>query len=153
MSDNPLLDDLCSRETIDEILDLLDPIDTLIAYLRARGLDDKEIGTELGITKQAVWERMTAARRRLLDAIPELCVVLDGRRPTSYSRAGDPDRPLTVTALARRMEVSRLTVIGWIHDGRLPGAYRQGRRWLIPHSALDAFRPLASRRRPDLSPR
>jgi excisionase family DNA binding protein len=153
MTANPLLDELCSRDTVAEILDLLDPIDTLIALMRAQGLGDAQIGAELGISKQSVWERMAAARQRLLDALPELRVVLDGRRHSGLDPAGHPAPPLTVTALARRLDVSRLTVLDWIRAGHLPGAYRQGNRWLIPRSALATFQPPASWRRTDLAGR
>jgi excisionase family DNA binding protein len=151
MSDNPLLDSLCSRDAVAEILGLLEPLDSLIAYLRARGLTDAQIGDELGMSRQSVWERMNIARQRILVALPELRVALEGRRHLGQGD-GAEGQPLTVTALARRMDVSRLTVLGWIRDGRLPGAYRQGRRWLIPREALDSFQPPTSRRRPDLSP-
>lgn len=153
MSDNPLLDNLCSLDTVAEILDCLDPIDTLIAYLRTRGLSDTRIAAELHISKQSVWQRMDAARARILDAIPELCPALDSRRRAGCPATGAPERLLTVTALARRFDVSRVTVIGWIRDGRLPGAYREGNLWLVPISALAAFRPPPSRRRPDLAGR
>jgi excisionase family DNA binding protein len=151
MSDNPLLDELCSRDTVAEILAVLDPFDLLIAYLRARGLSDAQIGAELGITKQSVWERMNTARWRLLEAMPDLRVALEGRRHVGHGGDAEDGAPLTVTAAARAMDVSRITVLGWIRDGRLPGAYREGRRWLIPRATLAAFRPPVSRRRPDLS--
>jgi excisionase family DNA binding protein len=151
MSDNPLLDHLCSQDTIAEILGCLDPIDTLIAYLRARGLSDARIAAELGITKQSVWARMDVARRRILDALPELGPSLDGRRHTARSAMAAAGHLLTVTDLAHHFDVSRVTILGWIRDGRLPGAYRDGNLWLVPASALAAFHPPSSHRRPDLA--
>jgi excisionase family DNA binding protein len=145
VSENPLLDILCSRDTVDEILAHLNPLDMLIAYLRTQGLSDAQIGDELGIRRQSVWERMQAARARIVAAMPELASTLDGRRHVGQERDGDGHPAHTVTQVARRLDVSRVTVLGWIHQGRLAGAYRAGRRWLIPSAGLSDFQQPSGR--------
>jgi excisionase family DNA binding protein len=141
MDGHPGLDALCSRERVREILDALDPIDTLIGLLRAEGLSDTQIGSELGMSRQAVWARMDLARQRIVAALPELRVALDGRQHRGQDHAGHLSGAASVAWVADRFGVARCTVLSWIHAGRLPGAYREGQRWRVPRSALADFQP------------
>jgi hypothetical protein len=116
MDGHPGPDELCSGERVGEILDVLDPIDTLIGLLRAQGLSDTQIGAELGISRQAVWARMDLARKRIVTALPELRVALDGRRHGGQDHAGHSGGAASVAWVADRFGVARCTV-----SRRLPG--------------------------------
>lgn len=51
---------------------------------------------------------------------------------------------LTVAEAAEKMRVTPAAVRAWVASGRIPGAYRVGRRsWRIPLAALDAACPAA----------
>lgn len=58
---------------------------------------------------------------------------LDASGPTLPADVGVSE---VATALGR----SESTVRSWIRDGRLPGAYRLGRCWRVPHDALCEIR-------------
>lgn len=47
---------------------------------------------------------------------------------------------LTTTQAAADLQVTAETIAAYCKDGRLPGAYRVGRRWRVPTAALDAFK-------------
>jgi excisionase family DNA binding protein len=50
------------------------------------------------------------------------------------------ERDLSLTEVARLLDMSVSGVRGWAEAGRFPGGYKVGRRWRIPESALAAFR-------------
>jgi transcriptional regulator with XRE-family HTH domain len=142
---------LCRRETTRQILDLLEPIEIVIAWLRCLHYSDPQIAEVVGISRQAVQQRMDRARYRLVDALPELRYYLTGRtRPPSRRTNGD----FTVPDLAEALQISMATVRVWLAEGRFPGAYRADshrREWRIPFETLLHFRPKATSRRPDFA--
>jgi excisionase family DNA binding protein len=44
---------------------------------------------------------------------------------------------LTATEVAERLGVSDQAVLNWIKDGRVPGAQKVGRTWVIPEDSLE----------------
>lgn len=78
--DNKLLHSLSWQETFAEIVDLLTGAELLVAYLRAQGLDDKEIGAWLGCDPADVTRSMVQARRRIQREAPHLAEALGGRK-------------------------------------------------------------------------
>jgi hypothetical protein len=82
--------------------------------------------------------------RELLDACPG-AVQVNAPRAWIEALLAQPTRPaaereLTVEDLCQRYGRKRSAVRGWLERGDFPGAYRlQGRRWLVPHAALEAF--------------
>ena len=70
-------------------------------------------------------------------------------------RAVDPTRPYFTTGqVARRLGVSRQTIVNWIKQGYLPGE-RVGARMLVPASAFEQyaeFEAIFDREVPPLSP-
>jgi excisionase family DNA binding protein len=148
---NQFLDYLEAREACRRILDLLLPLDVIIAWLRATGSTDQEIADQLSLTKQSVWQRMENAKARIIAELPEYRQALAGRSHTgSAYLADDPD--LSVAQVAARFHVTRRTVLDWIHNGHLQ-AYRRGNQWWIPTAAILAFEPPLATQRMDLQPR
>jgi excisionase family DNA binding protein len=43
---------------------------------------------------------------------------------------------INATEAATRINVSDQTMINWINQGRVPGAQKVGRTWIIPESSL-----------------
>ena len=85
---HPALDRLVRHETLAHALSLMRPRELAVAALRADGLTDVQIAALLGITPKAVYARMMRARQRISADLPELRVVLDGRR--SPHKRGEP---------------------------------------------------------------
>ena len=54
---------------------------------------------------------------------------------------GDPNDPTTVRAVAWHLGVRPETVAVWLRQGRLPGACKMGRRWVIPPDAKPREKP------------
>ena len=59
-------------------------------------------------------------------------------------------RPLTLAEACQRLDLSATALRSYLTAGRIPGAYRHGRDWLIP---ADCVKPEARKpgRRPKLS--
>jgi DNA-binding CsgD family transcriptional regulator len=144
---NPCLDRLISAEVLAQALALMRPRELAVAALRVDGLTDVQIGELLGIGPTAVNNRIVRARARILDALPELRVCLDGRQ--SPHLRGEPQLSgvravFTPVALAEKLGVSPVTVRRWCHEGRLSGAWRTANgRWHIPAEALPDLQPPA----------
>jgi DNA-binding CsgD family transcriptional regulator len=85
---HPVLDRLVRQETLAQALSAMRPRELVVAALRADGLTDVQIADLLGITPKAVYARMWRARQRIAADLPELRVVLDGRR--SPHKCGEP---------------------------------------------------------------
>jgi DNA-binding CsgD family transcriptional regulator len=77
---HPSLDRLVRQDTLAQALALMRPRELAVAALRADGLTDRQIARLLGITPKTVSARMTRARQRIAQDLPELRVVLEGRR-------------------------------------------------------------------------
>jgi DNA-directed RNA polymerase specialized sigma24 family protein len=82
------LDWLIAQETVREILETLAPGQLVVAALRMEGLSNEQIADLLGITHQAVNSRMVKARRRLARELPELAVMIEGRRRYTWEQRG-----------------------------------------------------------------
>jgi DNA-directed RNA polymerase specialized sigma24 family protein len=77
---HPALDRLVRQDTLAQALSLMRPRELVVAALRADGLTDRQIAVLLGITHKAFHARMMRARQRIAKDLPELRVVLEGRR-------------------------------------------------------------------------
>ena len=77
---HPTLDRLVRQDTLAQALALMRPRELAVAALRADGLTDRQIAALLGITPKTVSARMMRARQRIAQDLPELRVVLEGRR-------------------------------------------------------------------------
>jgi DNA-binding CsgD family transcriptional regulator len=99
---HPALDRLVRQETLAQALSLMRPRELAVAALRADGLTDVQIAALLGISPKAVHARMRRAQQRIFEELPELRVVLDGRRsPHKCGEArltGRPGTPSDETA-------------------------------------------------------
>lgn len=146
---NPCLQRLVAAETLDQALCLMRPHELAVAILRADGLTDVQIADLLGLTPTAVNNRMTRARARILDAMPELEVFLaDRRSPNSPSQAHLTGRRAVLTpgSLAAQWGVTPSTVRRWCAEGRFPRASRtESGRWRIPAESLIDFQRPAPR--------
>lgn len=76
---NTALDILIGHETMAEILECMTPKQLTVAALRWDGLTDVEIAELLGVSRQAVTDRMDSARSRIIERLPFLAPTLDGR--------------------------------------------------------------------------
>lgn len=74
------LERVIEKETFAEILACLTPTELLMATLRLEGLSDAEIGGLLGISRQAVRQRLVRAQARIIHTKPTLAPSLRGRR-------------------------------------------------------------------------
>ncbi len=74
------LDRLIEQDTFAEMLSLLEPEELVIAFLRLEALSDDQIAVLLEIDRITVSRRMDLARQRIVEALPELDVVLRDRR-------------------------------------------------------------------------
>lgn len=97
--------------------------------------------------------RVIQRLRRLVESAPPdatvpvrwIGEVLDGDEanvePAIRANGSDPVLPdLSVDDLMSATSRERPTVIGWIHDGYFPGAYKlNGREWRVPRSDWKAF--------------
>ena len=59
-------------------------------------------------------------------------------------------RPLTLAEACQRLDLSPTALRAYLTAGRIPGAYRHGRDWLIPADCVKPA-PLPMGRRPKLS--
>lgn len=100
------LNRLVEQDTFAEAMALLEPEELVIASLRLEALSDDQIASLLDIDRATVCRRMEHARRRIVEALPELGPVLRDRRhpPLRHPRplqrgwicpsiAGEPDPP------------------------------------------------------------
>lgn len=89
------LDELIARESCAEILSLLRPGELVIAALRLRGLDDAQIGEQLGVDRSAISQCMGRAQQRIAAQRPDLAGLLTGRRmsPSVRQPAADVENP------------------------------------------------------------
>jgi len=77
---------LIALENYQEILDQLTPEQLLVVALRAEfGLNDRQIGQEIGLTKQAVSKRFRQAAQAIAGHLPHLAY--EGRRQQFYARS------------------------------------------------------------------
>jgi excisionase family DNA binding protein len=131
---NPALTRLVFRDTVSEALALLTPDELLACALRACHLPDHEIAHRLGISPSAVSLRITTARKRIEDHIPELRLFLSDRAKPP-TRDQDPEG-LTPAQVADLLGIDPATVRRWCAAGRFPNAVRQGSSWHIPRTDL-----------------
>lgn len=76
------LDRLVEQDTFAEMLALLEPEELVVAVLRLEGLSDPQIAALLDTDRRRVGQRMETARRRIMEALPELVPLLrDQQRP------------------------------------------------------------------------
>ena len=74
------LDRLVEQETFAEAMALLEPEELVIASLRLEGLSDEQIASLLDIDRATICRRMEQALQRIVEALPELAIVLRDRR-------------------------------------------------------------------------
>ena len=74
------LDRLVEQDTFAEAMALLEPEELVIASLRLEGLSDEQIAFLLDIDRATVCRRMEQALQRIVEALPELAIVLRDRR-------------------------------------------------------------------------
>jgi excisionase family DNA binding protein len=135
-----ILERLIFRETVQEALALMAPEDLLLAAGRAAGLSDAELADRFNLDEATVSQRLGRARDRIAAEIPELRVLLAGRRHRSHSRpepeAGE-DAGRTLEEVAAALGVGEATVAVWLQEKKFPGAYRVGNEWRIPAGSWD----------------
>ncbi len=73
------LDRVIEKETFAEILACLTAEELLAAALRMEGLSDPQIGALLGMSRQAVRQRLLKAQVRIVHTRPDLAPALRGR--------------------------------------------------------------------------
>lgn len=132
---NPLLDDLIARETAQEILAALTPIETIIAWLRLNGWTNQAIANRLGYKRQSVSQKFSLASKRIATELPH------ARSYLNYNPGADAQPPDTVSAkdAARLLGHPVCTIHYWCNNGTLP-VIRSGpraRRVYIPIAALE----------------
>jgi excisionase family DNA binding protein len=160
---NEALERLVARETFAEMLDVLRPLELMIAFLRGQGRSDVEIGEMLDFDPSGVWRRMERTRARVIEEVPELRSDLSARRRRRHkARSGEspplervricrlrldecdiwaeatPD--LTTAQVAQYYGVSPCTVRRWIQAGRFPHAYQldnRRREYRVPEGDLE----------------
>jgi DNA-directed RNA polymerase specialized sigma24 family protein len=93
MNQNDILDYICHRETVREILSIVEPTQLSVMALRWSGMDNMQIAQSLGVTHQAVTGRLSNARKRISFMLPDVAPMIEGRRNYSHS-AGEPDDAL-----------------------------------------------------------
>lgn len=74
------LDRLVEQDTFAEMVALLKPVELIIACLRLEDLADDQIASLLDIDRSTVHAHMEQALQRIVEALPELDVVLRDRR-------------------------------------------------------------------------
>jgi excisionase family DNA binding protein len=157
---------LVEQDTFAEMLALLEPEELAVVALRLEGLSDAQIGALLDLDRIAVCWRIDQARLRIMQAMPELAVVLRDRRRPSQQLASqqvpplergwlcrwdrDENEPLheeeaglSTEDVAHLYGVTRSTVARWIRAGRFPHARRIGDgrgEYCIPEADLVGFR-------------
>jgi DNA-directed RNA polymerase specialized sigma24 family protein len=88
------LDRVIEKETFAEILDCLSPEELLAAALRMEGLSDTQIGSLLGISRQAARKRLQKARMRIIRTRSDLAPALRGRCLANAEAQATPTPPL-----------------------------------------------------------
>ena len=73
------LDRLVEQDTFAEAMALLEPEELVIASLRLEALSDEQIAALLDVDRATICRRMEQARRRIVEALPELAPVLRDR--------------------------------------------------------------------------
>jgi hypothetical protein len=138
---------LVGRDHCTDILNLMTPTQLLIAFLRASGRSDREIGRSLGLDSTSITRAMERLALRIAEEIPELRVTLDGRArcpspmledSAEASAHGPSPISETVSApeAAARLHQSPRTIRLWCQQGRFPHAYKRGGYWRIPEADL-----------------
>lgn len=74
------LDRLVEQDTFAEMVSLLRPVELMIACLRLEDLADDQIASLLDLDRSTVHSHMEQALQRIVEALPELGVVLRDRR-------------------------------------------------------------------------
>lgn len=88
------LERVIEKETFAEILDCLTAEELLAAALRMEGLSDPQIGTLLGMSRQAVRQRLRKAQVRIIHTKPDLAPALRGRCISQTEAQTTPTPPL-----------------------------------------------------------
>ena len=73
------VDHIIARENLAEIAATLTGPELFVVYLAAQGWSGAEIAEHLGVHRSTVSYRLAAARRRILQKMPELAPAVDGR--------------------------------------------------------------------------
>lgn len=76
---NATVDRLIAEEQAKRMLDCLSGEQLLILQLILCGWNGAQIAEHLGVSRSLVSQRLSAARRRILQAMPELAPAVDGR--------------------------------------------------------------------------
>lgn len=84
---------LVGRDHCADILDLMTPIQLLIAFLRTSGHSDADIARILDLDPTTVTRAMDTLARRIGEELPELRVLLDGRPRCRMPQAGAGTTP------------------------------------------------------------
>lgn len=168
---SPFAEPLIMRETFGEIVDLMTAEELGVARLRLGGVPDDKIAKLLGIREQSVYERMQRARERIVSEIPEMAHFFRGRtlqpgprcdvaipleqgwvcsEPAAlrnYHPLSPMYTPARVAAWCgmRAGGLGAAMVRRWCRAGVLPGAHKQGGRWMIPEEGLEVARKVAAR--------
>jgi len=88
------LDRVVEKETFAEILACLTPQELLTAALHLEGMSNTEIGVLLGMSRQAVRQRLVKAKIRIMHTRPDLAPALRGRHSSNGEAAPRPIPPL-----------------------------------------------------------
>ena len=88
------LERVIEKETFAEILACLSAEELLAAALRMEGLADPQIGALLGMSRQAVRQRLRKAQARIIRTKPELAPALRGRCISHAEPQPTPTPPL-----------------------------------------------------------
>jgi DNA-directed RNA polymerase specialized sigma24 family protein len=78
MNENPVLDAIIARETYTELLAELRPRELSVVALRLDGLPFDVAAELIGISRQAVYQRLAPARNRLKSRFPHIQTLLEG---------------------------------------------------------------------------
>ena len=80
MSQNEMLDRMCALETFQEILEALTPRQLMLVARRLDLPNYWAVADELGLAHGLVSTHLTAARRRIVERMPELAPEIEGRK-------------------------------------------------------------------------
>lgn len=73
------VDHIIARENLAEIAATLTGPELFVVFLKTQGMNGAQIAEHMGVHPSTVSRRLSAARRRILQAMPELAPAVDGR--------------------------------------------------------------------------
>ena len=118
-----------ARIMLQDLRERLTPRQREVLELRLQGYTREEIGARLGLGQTRVNTIIT--------------VIRDRARPLWEEEPAPAPEPAFITTdeLARELHLSRVHAIRLCRQGKVPGARRVGKRWLIPRLAGARVRP------------